>query len=184
VLSPGRRRGFTLVEVLVVLAIGVILAAAFLPAIIGRLDQTRVDESAKSLAGVVEAMRAMHADVGRDPGRLSQLTTPITTGQQDVCGAFYTAAEAAAWAGPYLNRPLSTTGLPLPIGLARDLLVNTPPPPGTLLHIIVQGVSHEDALALSRKVDGNEDPASGVVRWGGVTDGVVELSYVRPIRPC
>lgn len=176
-----RRSGFTLVEILVVLAVGLLLAAAFVPAMIGWLDRTRIDESAASLAGIAVAAASMWRDTGRYPGSLSHLTTPIAVGQTDICGATFGAA-AANWAGPYLNRFVPTTGLPLPIGVARDVLTRIDPPPAWLLVVSIDDVSHEDAVALNRKVDADDSATAGAVRWGTITDGAVVLDYMIPIR--
>lgn len=176
-----------MVEVLVVIAVGVILAAAIIPSLIGSLDRSRVEESAESLAGIAEAVGNMYADVDLYPGRLSHLTTPVGAGDADLCGpvtgSTY-AGAAAAWAGPYLNRSAPATGLPLPIGVAQDVLTydETVSP---LLTITIDDVSHTDAVALNRAVDADDDAAAGAVRWGAVsTTGVVVLSYVRPVQEC
>jgi prepilin-type N-terminal cleavage/methylation domain-containing protein len=179
------RAGFTLVEVLAVLAILMVVAAAVVPALIGGLDRSRINETASSLAGIGGAVDLMYRDTGRYPGQLSHLTTPITTGQQHLCGGNYTAAEVANWAGPYLNRQLPATGLPLPIGVAQNAVVLMTPPPGTHLGVVVNGVSEEDAVALNRKVDADGSAAAGAVRWTTPpVDGVVTVTYVIPVRAC
>lgn len=175
------RRGFTLVEILVALAIGIVLAAAVLPSLIGGVDRSRVTETAESLRGISQAMTAMYEDVGQYPGRLSHLTAGITTDAISGCGGQYGAA-AATWAGPYLNRTVPTAGLPLPSGVARDALtfVAGPPP---VLRIHVDNVTERDALELNRMLDGDADAAAGGVRWGAVdASGLTELIYARPVR--
>ena len=178
----SRRRGLTLVEILVVLAIGLVLAVAVLPGIIGSVDEARVDESAESLEGIVEAMTSMWEDTQRFPGLLTHLTTPIAAGDSDICGTNY-GGDAASWAGPYLNRTIPTSGLVLPIGVARNTLSYTASPP--LLRIHVDSVSHEDARTMNAAVDADADSIGGAVRWGPVSgSGLVELFYVRPVPSC
>lgn len=179
-LSP--RRGFTLVEVLVVLAIGIVLAAAFLPSLLGGADRARIDESAASLAALGAAIGNMHDDVARYPGRLSDLAAPIGAAGTDLCGTAY-GATTTSWNGPYVERSIPTTGLPLPIGTARDQLAYTAGPP--ILHIQVDDVGHADARALDAEIDADADSLAGAVRWGPVSaTGVVVLSWVRPVRAC
>lgn len=178
------REGFTLVEILVVLAIGIVLAAAVLPSLIGGVDRTRVDESAESLQSISEAVSSMWKDVGRYPGKLSHLTTPITTGQNGICGTAYTAAQVATWAGPYLNRTVAGTGLPLPVGVARDSF-SYDATVSPLLRVHVDSVTHRDVRALNAALDADADSAAGAVRWGPISgSGLAELVFVRPIRAC
>ncbi len=172
------RGGFTLVEILVVLAIGIVLTVAVLPSVIGAMDQTHVEQSAESLHALGEAISAMRKDVGQYPGLLSDLSGPV--GGTDLCG---NALATGAWTGPYLDRTVPSTGLPLPIGTASNALAYTAGPP--LLWITIQGARHEDALALNAEVDDDGGgSAGGAIRWGAATNGVVDLSYVRPVRPC
>lgn len=177
-----RAGGFTLVEILVVLAIGLLLAAAVLPSLIGGVDQSRVEESAGSLDGIAEAIGSMFDDVGRYPGSLSHLTTPIVGTDTDICGNQY-GADAQSWAGPYLNRAVSTGGLVLPIGQARDAMSYTAAPP--LLRIHVDSVTHRDVRALDDHVDADADSLGGAIRWGPVSgSGLAELFFVRPVQSC
>lgn len=184
-LSAGRG-GFTLVEILVVLAIGIVLAVAVLPSVIGAMDQSRVEQSAKSFHAIGEAIGSMWGDVEQYPGSLSDLSGPL--GATDLCGNAY--ANPGDWTGPYLSRTVPATGLPLPIGTANNTLTYTevvPPDPNPeyMLWVTVEGASHEDALALNAEVDDDGgDSAAGAIRWGAPTDGVVDLSYVRPVQPC
>lgn len=181
-LSFGDRAALTLIELLLVLAIGVILAATVVPALIGGLDRTRVDESAASLAALGDAIGSMHLDTNRYPGRLSHLSDPVSAVDSDVCGILYGAA-ATAWAGPYVDRGIAATGVPLPIGVARNLLSYLAAPPRLRIH--VDSVSHEDARALNLQLDADADSLGGAIRWGPVSgSGLVELFYVRPVRSC
>lgn len=174
------RRGFTLVELLVVLAIGTLLAAVVIPSLIGSVDQSRVEESAESLGGVADAVASMRKDMGQYPQLLTHLSDPVTSAHTGLCGASY--ADPSLWTGPYLNRTIPTTGLPLPIGTADNVLGYTAGPP--LLWINLPGVRHEDARALDRRVDADGDSVGGAIRWGSVVSGLVDLSYVIPVRPC
>lgn len=177
-----RARGFSLGEILVVMAIGIILAAVFLPSLVGSLDRSRVTESAESLEGIVEAAGNMWRDVDRFPGTLSQLSQPVAAGDVDLCGNAY-GGDASLWNGPYLTRSIAATGLALPLGVARNALTYSASPP--LMTISVDSVDEADARAMDDRVDGTSNPAAGAVRWGAVSgSGLVVLNYVRPVRPC
>lgn len=181
-LSHGRS-GFTLVEILVVLAIGIVLAVAVVPTVIGAVEQSRVEESAKSFRSLGEAIGSMWQDMEQYPALLSDLSGPL--GATDLCGTAFTAAN---WTGPYLNRSVPATGLPLPIGTANNTLTYTeqpqPNPTEYLLEITVEDAAIEDARALQAEVDDDDDATAGAIRWGTETDGLVDLSYVRPVQPC
>lgn len=179
-----RQNGFTLVEILVALAIGIVLAAVVLPNVIGGVDRSRVTETADSFEGIARAMTAMYEDTGRYPGQLSHLTEPITTAQAGLCGdppTAYDATAVASWAGPYLNRTVPQSGLPLPVGVARNALSYASPPP--VLRIHVDDVTERDAVELNRLIDDDDDATAGGVRWGAVSgSGLTELVYARPVK--
>lgn len=180
-LSP-RRGGFTLVEVLVVLAIGIVLAAAVIPSLIGGVDRSRVNETAASFEAIARAVTAMFEDTGRYPGQLSHLTEPIAANQTGACTPLTQYGAAAAnWAGPYLDRTVPATGLPLPIGVARNQIGHSAGPP--VLLITVDDVEERDALALNAKMDADNSANAGAIRWGAVDgSGLTELVYARPVR--
>ena len=76
--------GMSLIEILVVLAVMVTLSAAFIPSVIRGLDRARVSESAESLEAIGIAAGNMWKDVGVFPGRLSDLTSPISAAGKDL----------------------------------------------------------------------------------------------------
>src|SRR5437879_4720134 len=102
-LKSTNRRGFTLGEVLVSVAIVAVLAAIVIPAVgsqISKGDFGRVSNDLLSLRG---AMEQFLTDVRRYPRSIGQLTTlptasllPIGTATQ------YTASEVNRWRGPYI----------------------------------------------------------------------------------
>lgn len=177
-----RRDGaFSLVEVLVAIAVMVTLAAVIAPAVVRMLDRARVDRAHDSLTTLAAAIFEFQADVDSWPAALTQLSEPITTAQSNSCGGSYGVkggAPAKAWAGPYINRVVPTSGLPVGIGTALNPLVHGTVP----LRIVVEGVTEADALVLDTLVDGDDGPAAGTVQWTG--SGVVTLNWVMPVPPC
>jgi type II secretory pathway pseudopilin PulG len=193
------RAGITLVEQVAALGIMMILGAAVVPHVISSVDRARVNEAAASLQEIVQATTDFNRDVRAAnstkpfPGSLSQLTTAIVGGDAgvtDICGATYSAANAAAWKGPYVNRVVPAGGVPLSIGTAQDAFARVTGGGATLLAIEVTGVTIEHAEALNAAVDGIEaatPEALGSVRWspaGGDSGGRVTLHYLRPVPAC
>src|SRR5881398_2325208 len=73
------RRGFTLAEVLVTLAIVAIMAAVLLPALNQQIAKGDTGRLASDLTNIQTAAQAFLSDVHRYPATLSQLTTAVGT---------------------------------------------------------------------------------------------------------
>jgi general secretion pathway protein G len=94
----GKRRGFTLVEILLVVTIIGILAALVIPKIAGRSDEARRKSAFSDVNGGIKTALGMYdVDTGRYPSSLNDLMTQPS----DVKG----------WKGPYLdNMPVDPWG--------------------------------------------------------------------------
>ncbi|QEI08492.1 type II secretion system protein GspG [Pigmentiphaga aceris] len=66
-LSTSRQRGFTLIELMVVVVILGILAVMVVPRVLDRPDQARVIAARQDIAGVMQALRLYRLDNGRYP---------------------------------------------------------------------------------------------------------------------
>lgn len=176
--KAGRPRGraFTLVEVIVALAVILILAAVAVPQLGGYLDQKRVEETAALLQQLRDALygpsTSFRSNVGANASRLSHLSTPIVNGDGDSCGGNYTGGERNNWpdGGPYINWVIDpAAGLRTPIGQADDLLIRVPlnggGSTGRLRIRFNNSVTLADAQALDLYVDGVVNGTSGVVQW-------------------
>lgn len=65
---PGRRnRGFTLIELMVVLVIMGVLAALIVPNILGRTDEARVTAAKTDIATIMQALKLYKLDNGMYP---------------------------------------------------------------------------------------------------------------------
>jgi prepilin-type N-terminal cleavage/methylation domain-containing protein len=179
--SIARRQGFTLAELLVVLAVIVILAAVIVPHAVRTADKARVEAAAAALQNVSDAIKAFRDAVRQLPGDLRHLVEPLSAGQRACNGQPYSGAERGRWNGPYLDRLVPATGLPVAIGTA--LLPIVPDTSTSNARIQVVNVLEEDAIALNELVDGDGSRTSGTVRWT-LPDarGLVTLYYQTPYR--
>jgi len=181
------RSGFTLLELIVALAVMLVLAAAVAPNILGRLDRIRVERGRDALEELRAAIVLFEEDVGAYPGRLTQLVEQISQGEPNSCGQGYKKAEADRWDGPYLARVIPGSGLPVAIGTANVVLERQPVGgQNARLKIVVDDVSVGDAADLDELVDGGDGAASGGVEWVAVpgSSDLVTVKYVIPVRGC
>lgn len=65
--SPGRQRGFSLIEIMVVVVIMGILAALVVPNLLDRPDQARVVAARQDIASISQALKLYRLDNGRYP---------------------------------------------------------------------------------------------------------------------
>ncbi|MDA8234976.1 MAG: prepilin-type N-terminal cleavage/methylation domain-containing protein [Clostridia bacterium] len=87
----GDRRGFTLVELLVVLAILALVAALIVPSVMGNLDQSRVKADELAATQIYSAAQMYKIDVGEFPAAPGALVTNPGGAAQTL------------WRGPYLD---------------------------------------------------------------------------------
>lgn len=182
--DPGRR-GYTLVETLVTVAILVVLAAVLLPALSAGGASDRLYEADAELKGLTDGIAAFFSDVGEWPGDMDDLVSPIVGGDSDICGQGYSGGERNGWAGPYLTTVVPAGGLDVGIGVARTTFTHVDAGDYDLLGIVVDGVEEDDAVALNEMVDADGDPAAGTVQWSTPpVAGQVVLTWYMPINPC
>ncbi len=88
-----RDRGFTLLEMLVVLAIMGLLAAIIAPQVLKYLGSSRTQTAKVQIQNVVAAMELYRLDVGRYPTQEEGLAAVVTA-----------PPTAPGWNGPYLQK--------------------------------------------------------------------------------
>lgn len=89
------KRGFTLIELVVVILILAILAALIVPRIVGRTDDAKRSKAASDISTLRGQVQMYKTDVGDFPETLMDLRTRPSEG-------------ADGWRGPYLDKELPT----------------------------------------------------------------------------
>jgi len=91
----GLRGGYSLLEILIVLAIIGLIATFVGPRLLAQLDKSKVTAARVQIRALSSALETMHLDIGRYPTQaegLQLLSEPPS--------------EASGWAGPYLDNTI------------------------------------------------------------------------------
>lgn len=187
----GARRGFTLVEVVVALALVGILAAVISQALAGYAAAQRARStsdvftslgyslnnenspmrnslSSKGFINTVVDLGLKAAPYGRYPSRLSQLVIAITTADADCAGTKYNANKVAAWTA---NAPFSDllitkgVGVTTPMGTIRDSVYPGSGNTANLVEMQLDSITTQDVENLDFVVDNQYDSAAGQLRY-------------------
>ena len=94
----GPDGGYTLTEMLVVIAIIGLIAAVLTPNLMGQLGRARVKSAQLQLESVAAAVEMFHSDVGRYPTAAEGLRALVNE-----------PADAEGWTGPYLKSASALT---------------------------------------------------------------------------
>ncbi len=90
--AVGSDDGYTLTEMLVVIAIIGLIAAVLTPSLMGQLGRARVKSAQLQLESVAAAVEMFRSDVGRYPTQAEGLNVLLVE-----------PAEAEGWTGPYVK---------------------------------------------------------------------------------
>jgi general secretion pathway protein G len=86
----ARQRGFTLVELLLVLVILALIGGLVLPGIIGRAESAKIKAAASQIDRIAMAVESFYLDTGGTPSSLAELVEEP--------------GDADGWNGPYVKR--------------------------------------------------------------------------------
>lgn len=166
------RRGFTLAEVLVTLAILSVLAAVLLPALNNQLSKGDAGRVASDLGALQTGAQAFLSDVHRYPGQITHLTTKITTAMSDVSPQAYPQALVDKWKGPYLGKTIVG---PTSIGTISNVLTKTSTNTNSIdyLTVTITDVQQSDFARLEEMLDeganSSTSSTAGIVRYSGTS---------------
>ncbi|HEY4697866.1 MAG TPA: type II secretion system major pseudopilin GspG [Gallionella sp.] len=105
--SPCTARGFTLIEIMVVVVIMGILAALVVPKLLGRTDDARIIAARQDIATVMQALKLYKLDNQRYPttgqGLQALITKPATGPASDgwKTGGYLDKLPKDPWGNPY-----------------------------------------------------------------------------------
>jgi general secretion pathway protein G len=91
-------RGYTLTEILVVMAVIGLIAAILTPGLVGQLGRARAKTAQMQLDTIAAAVETFRSDVGRYPTNDEALNALLVQPQ-----------NADGWTGPYLKNPKVTS---------------------------------------------------------------------------
>lgn len=86
------QRGFTLVELLLVLVILALIAGLVLPGIIGKAESAKVKAASSSISRISMSVESFYLDTGNTPSSLEELVNEPT--------------GVTGWNGPYIKNSL------------------------------------------------------------------------------
>ena len=165
-MSFRNARGFSLIEVLVAVALIGVIVGKVLPALIGFLDRGEVRRIADDVSAVQKSAQFFRMDMGRWPASLANLAVRPAAGETDASGATYPASGLERWNGPYLEGgSVHAAGLPVVGGamILPDFQPNTGVPEGGV-RLFVGGLDSATISGVDNLMDGDSNLAAGRIR--------------------
>jgi prepilin-type N-terminal cleavage/methylation domain-containing protein len=186
------KRGFTLPEVLVALAILAIVGAFVIPVVFSQIRASQVAALSQTYAGLSQGIAEFKRATTRYPLLLSSLTAAPAATDDDICGNDLGAANAALWRGPYASRQITASGVLVGEYTIRNTLRRIAGTPVVLM-IDIAAISTDVVTDLESQLDaGTADGNTGTIRYtsaavgtlGAAPSGTYNLSYAIPINSC
>ncbi len=171
--SPRKvgKRGFTLAEVLVTLAIIAVMAAVLLPSLNSQLSKGDAGRMAQDLTNIQTGAQAYLADVHRYPASMTQLTTALSGTPTDLLGSTIPPGLLAKWKGPYVAKDVVSATSVGTISPAFTKVTNTSGNGVDYLVISLNGIASADWVRLEDILD------EGYSSTAASTTGLVRYSF-------
>lgn len=175
-LVPAGRRGFTLAEMLVAMALLGVLAAVVVPSILNQVTKGEATRVSSDLQTVANSTKAYYADTFRWPDSVQHLVVKPTATTRFLApaGGSSSAADSIRqaavdrWNGPYFEKPGYTGAADLETGggakISRKLAVGTT---DSLVFVVARGLSADLSRKVDVIVDGAADSTKGIVTYAG-----------------
>ena len=165
------RKGFTLPEVLVTLAIVATLTAVLLPALNNQLSKGDASRVTNDLVAIRTAVGAFTSDVRRYPSALVQLKTAPLSSATDVLGNQLGSTLINRWRGPYLSKDLNGSNA-MPTGYGGVISASL----GTItyngipyLRIQTTGLTEAEFNNIDQIIDETVNSSTGQLTFDGTT---------------
>lgn len=181
---PSHRPGFTLVEVLVILAILAALAAVLVPTVSNQVRKADLGRVTGDLTNLRTGVEAFLVNVHRYPADIEDLAYPIDGTDADVNGSGYPAGLQSRWEGPYVDRIIADGGtLETGFGgLIQDDFAASTVNGVDYLTVTITGVAQPEFELLDAELDEGNGVAAGRLLWtSGGTDPDTIHFYALPI---
>lgn len=181
------RKGFTLIEVLVILSILAALAAILVPTVANQVRKSDVSRVTGDLTNLRSGIEAFLVNVHRYPGDIEDLIYPVTTDgtDTDINANNYSPGLASRWEGPYIDRVLAE-GDSLETGFAgyiHDEFLNETVDDVPFLTVRITHIAEPEFILIDDQLDEGNGATAGRLRWwDGDTDPDSMYFYALPIN--
>lgn len=194
-MTPPRRRGFTVLEVIIAILLIAIMSAAVIPALMGRIRDAQTSALSQTLFSLSLAIFEYRKAVTVYPPQLVHLATKPASTVTDACGVTAIGVpNSNNWRGPYVSRELVTGGIGIGDAQINNQLRREPGPP-VVLYMDVAAVDNTTTIDIETSYDGpitGASPTTGTIRYTTGTVGSLpaappqtyNLSYGIPITGC
>ena len=159
--------GFTLVEVLVILAILAILAGVLVPSIANQVTKSDISRVSADLGNVRTGVEAFLVDLKRYPGDIEDLVDQPTTADSTLLADAYPSGLIGKWSGPYVDVVLpndSSLGTGFGASIHDDFVLDSINGSG-YLGILITSLTRADFMRIDANIDTDTSTTQGRFRW-------------------